>query len=502
MESFGSFSPQASLDHLAYVLYTSGSTGTPKGVLVTHRGLAALARAFRGISGIGPADRVLQFASLSFDASVREIFMTLTAGASLVVRSGPVEDAAAFLRRCHRLGLTVAGMPTAYWHLLAAVLEAGEVEPPAGLRLVTAGGERALPERWAAWGRGPGRRPRLLNCYGPTETTIVATVQEHPGGAVSTGREVPIGRPLPGWRTYVVDGDLQPLPVGAAGELLVGGVGVSRGYLGRPDLTAERFVPDPFGNPTEGLGGRLYRTGDRARWRPDGALEYLGRIDMQVKVRGFRIELGEVEAVLAAHPGVRAAAAATRADAFGNLRLVAFVVWRAGGEDAAGLHASLARRLPAWMIPSEIFPLPALPVTAAGKLDRRALERLAPPVGAAREIRPPSNPVEEGLAAIWSELLGVAPVGLDDDFFVLGGHSLLATQLVSRVRRRFGVDLPLHSLFELRTLEEQAREVLARTLGAGQPDEMDRLLAEMDDLSDEEALALLAEEEGEGGGGS
>jgi len=482
-----------SSDNPAYLLYTSGSTGTPKGVLVTHRALAAYVRAVSAIYGLGPADRAMQFASLSFDASAEEIFTALTTGASLVVRSGPAEDAATFLRRCANLGLTALSLPTAYWHLLAAALESGEAEWPAGLRMVVMGGERALPERWAAWGKGQGFRPRLFNAYGPTEATIGATFQEHPGGTLPV-REVSIGRPLPGWRAHVLDADLRPLPVGATGELFLGGVGLARGYLGDPARTAERFVPNSVG----AAGDRLYRTGDRARWRPDGTLEFAGRIDTQVKVRGFRIELGEIEAALAAQPEVREAAVVTRVEASGNARLLAFVVWRGEEGDAAGLRAALEKRLPAWMVPSGIVALDALPVTASGKLDRRALERLAPEVGAvAREIRPPSNPVEEGLAEIWSELLGVERVGLNDDFFALGGHSLLATQLVSRVRQRFGVDLPLHGLFELRTLEDLAREVLARTLEEGEGDgEMDRMLAEMDDLSDEEALALLAEEEG------
>jgi amino acid adenylation domain-containing protein/non-ribosomal peptide synthase protein (TIGR01720 family) len=484
----------ASPDHLAYVLYTSGSTGLPKGVLVTHRSLAAFTRAVRGVYGLGPADRVVQFASLSFDTSMEEIFCTLTAGGSLAVRSGLVEDAATFLRRCGALGVTWISLPTAYWHQLAAVLEEGREESPAGLRLVIIGGERALPERWAAWGRGPGARARLLNSYGPTEATIVATVEEHPGGTLPARREVPIGRPIAGWRAHVLDAGLQPLPVGASGELLLGGVGLARGYLGDPARTAERFIPDPFGPSGE----RLYRTGDRARRLPDGRLEFAGRIDTQVKVRGFRVELGEIEAALVAHPQVRDAAVATRADASGNLRLIGFVVWRAESiADPESLQAALQRRLPAWMVPSDIVALPLLPVTTAGKVDRRALARMTPERGGDREIRAPRNPVEEGLAAIWSELLGVERIGLDDDFFALGGHSLLATQLVSRVRRRFGVDLPLHGLFELRTLEDLSREVLSRTLDeGGEGENMDRLLAELDDLSDEEALALLAAEEG------
>jgi amino acid adenylation domain-containing protein/non-ribosomal peptide synthase protein (TIGR01720 family) len=487
-------SGDASPDHLAYVLYTSGSTGRPKGVLITHRSLAAYVRATQGIYGIRPADRVVQLASLSFDTSVEEIFVTLAAGASMAVRTGPLEDAATFLRRCGALGVTWLTLPTAYWHQVTATMETGEAEWPAGVRLVVIGGERALPERWAAWGRGPGARVRLLNSYGPTEATVVATIEEHPGGTLPARREVSIGRPLPGWRAHVPDPDLQPLPVGAAGELLLGGAGLARGYLGDPARTAERFIPDPYGP----AGERLYRTGDRARRLPDGRLEFAGRIDSQVKVRGFRVELGEIEAALVAHPSVQDAAVATRADASGNLRLVGFVVWCAGSAaDVADLQAALQRRLPAWMVPSEIVALDALPVTTAGKVDRRALERMTPESGGDREIREPRNLVEEGLAAIWSELLGIERIGLDDDFFVLGGHSLLATQLVSRVRRRFGVDLPLHGLFELRTLEDLSREVLSRTLDeGGEGGEMDRLMAELDDLSDEEALALLAEEEG------
>ncbi len=481
-----------SLESLAYVLYTSGSTGTPKGVLVSHRSLAAYTRAVCALYGIGPADRAIQFASLSFDASAEEIFSALAVGASLVVRSGPLEDVATFLRRATERGLTLLSLPTAYWHVLAAALAAGEVDWPAGVRLVTIGGERALPGRWADWGRGVESRARLFNAYGPTEATIAATVHEHPGTPGPAPREVPIGRPLPGWNAHVLGAGLRLPPAGAVGELYLGGVGLARGYLGDPARTAERFVPDPFG----AAGERLYCTGDLARRRPDGLLEFAGRIDRQVKVRGFRVELGEVEAALAACPAVREAAAVTRPDASGNARLSACVVWREAA-DVAGLRTLLERRLPAWMIPSEVFALDALPVTAAGKLDRRALERALPAAGGTgREIRPPGNEVEERLAAIWSELLGVEPVGLDDDFFLLGGQSLLATQLVSRVRQVFGVELPLHDLFTLRTLEAVARKVLDLTLGESEA--LDSLMDQLDGLSEEEVQALLAAEEGDG----
>jgi acyl carrier protein len=277
--------------------------------------------------------------------------------------------------------------------------------------------------------------------------------------------------------------------VGATGELCLGGDCLARGYLGRPELTAERFVPDPFGPP----GSRLYRTGDLVRRLGDGTLEFAGRADAQVKVRGFRIELGEVEAALSAHPGVQEAIATTREDASGSRRLVAFAVPKVPGDPLADLRSFLSGRLPAYMVPSDLGVLDALPVTPAGKLDRRALDAVEISRDADAGYVAPRNPVEETLAAIWAELLGVDRIGVEDDFFTLGGHSLLATQLVSRIRRQLGVDLPLHRLFELRTLSDLAREVLAKKL-EGEGGGLDALLADLDGLSDEEALALLEEE--------
>jgi acyl carrier protein len=309
---------------------------------------------------------------------------------------------------------------------------------------------------------------------------------------------VPIGHPIPGYRAYLLDEELRPVPVGAAGELYLAGAGIARGYLGRPALTAERFVPDPFASQP---GARLYRTGDRARWRPDGALEYAGRADDQLKVRGFRVEPGEIEAVLASQPGVRQAAVAPWTDPAGNVRLIAFVVPRDGHGVPGDLEAALAASLPAYMIPSEALAVPELPMTVSGKVDRRELlRRLRQAVeagegtGALRESRPYvalRNPVEGKLAAIWSELLGVPQVGVDDDFFALGGHSLSATQLASRVRRDLGVELPLARLFELRRLEDLAREVVTHQLAQEQGESLDALMADLENLTDEEALALL-----------
>ncbi len=288
---------------LAYAIYTSGSTGRPKGVLVEHRSLAHHTADAAAFFAVTPADRVLQFAAASFDASAEEIWPTLTSGAALVLRSDEmIASPRRLLDSCAELGITVLDLPTAYWHEVVAALEAGDARLPAGLRLVILGGERARPESWAAWRAHAAPGLRLVNTYGPTEATVVATRCELGAlGAPEAWRELPIGRAIAGTTAYVLSRDLAPLPAGIPGELCLGGAGLARGYLDRPGLTAERFVPDPFA----ARGARLYRTGDLARYRPDGRLEFRGRVDEQVKVRGFRVEPGEVEAVLAAHPASR-----------------------------------------------------------------------------------------------------------------------------------------------------------------------------------------------------
>ncbi len=438
--------------NLAYVIYTSGSTGKPKGVMVTHRGLSNHARLFAKRFRLGPGDRLLQFHSVSFDASAEEIFPPLVTGSTVVLRTEATADSpAAFARDAAAWGITIAALPTAFWHEVAA--EADRVEIPASLRLMVVGGERLSPTAAAAWHRAVGGRVPLVNAYGPTETTISVTAHEVPAPAEGSAREVPIGRPMLGSRGYVVDRAGQLVPPGVPGELWVGGAGVSRGYLGRPGLTAERFVPSPFGD-----GDRLYRTGDTVRWLPGGVLEYLGRADDQVKVRGFRIELGEVEAAICAFPAVREAIVVARDDAGGMKRLVAYVVGRGGaapvGDEVRGW---LRERLPEHMVPSAVVALEAFPLSPAGKVDRRALP--APDFASSAEHVAPRTATEEALAEIWSELLNVPRVGAHDGFFELGGHSLLATRVVSRVRERFGVELPLRALFEAPRLAELARRV-------------------------------------------
>ncbi|HEX8559858.1 MAG TPA: amino acid adenylation domain-containing protein [Pyrinomonadaceae bacterium] len=447
----------AAPENLAYVIYTSGSTGRPKGVMVTHGSLTNFVRAACAEYGVGPEDRVLQFASFSFDASAEEIFTSLASGATLVLRDGEAPAAPAdFLRECRRKGLTVLDLPTAYWHELAAGVTAEEWAAVTRLRLVVIGGERALPERVARWRREVGARVRLVNTYGPTEATVVATTCDLTGDAEAQGatQAAPIGRPVRNAQAYILDGRLQPAPVGVRGELHLGGAGLARGYLGRPALTAERFVPHPFSAEP---GARLYRTGDLARFLPDGRIEFLGRADEQVKVRGHRVEPGEIEAALRMHASVREAFAAAREEGAGQRRLVAYVVAARGRETTAGeLRSFLKGQLPEHMIPSSFVLLEALPLLPNGKVNRRALpapggER----AGADEPYAEPRNASERALCDIWAEVLGLGRVGRADNFFELGGDSILSIQVVGRARHA-GLELSPSQIFEHPTPAELA----------------------------------------------
>ncbi|HEY1381336.1 MAG TPA: amino acid adenylation domain-containing protein, partial [Gemmataceae bacterium] len=445
-------------DDVAYVIYTSGSTGTPKGVEVTHRNLVNLCVGVRRLLDLGPADRVLQFTSLSFDVAAEEIFPAWTVGAAVVLRpAGPPPTAAELLRFADRHGLTVLELPTAYWHDLTADLVEFPRPLPASLRAVVVGGEKARAAVAADWRRLTGGRLTWVNAYGPTETTVTSVAFAVPAGAgdpqagIPPAGEVPIGRPLANVRAYVLDAAGRPQPVGVPGELYLGGHGVARGYRNRPELTAERFVPDPF------HGGRMYRTGDRARWRPDGQLEFLGRMDDQVKVRGFRIEPGEVEAALAKHPAVRQAAVLARPDEAGRLQLVAYVVG-AGELDPAELAAVLRRGLPEFMLPAAWVVLPELPLTAGGKVDRRALPAPAT-AKAARAYVAPRKPTERKIATVWAELFNAARVGIEDNFFDLGGNSLMAVQLAARLSRALGREVSVRTILFYPTVAALAKAV-------------------------------------------
>ncbi|HEX7242948.1 MAG TPA: amino acid adenylation domain-containing protein, partial [Longimicrobiaceae bacterium] len=456
----GSAEPPAvevSPDDLAYVIYTSGSTGRPKGVAVPHRALANHVRWMQDALSLGPDDRVLQKTPTSFDASVWEFWAPLVAGATLVLaRPDGHRDPAYLAEALAGEGITVLqAVPS----LLSALLEE-DLSGAASLRRLFCGGE-ALPAELARTARER-TGAELYNLYGPTEACIDTTWARYDGEGGGSG--VPIGRPITGARVHVLDAEANPAPIGVPGELCVGGEGLARGYLGRPELTAERFVPDPF---SPEAGGRLYRTGDRARWLASGELEFLGRIDQQVKLRGFRIEPGEIEAALLGEPGVREAAVVVREDAPGDPRLVGYVVPAAGATlPAAELREGLRRRLPEHMVPGAVVVLDALPLTPAGKLDRRALPA---PAGAGEEgYAAPRTPTEEVVAGIFAEVLGAERVGAQDNFFELGGHSLLATRVVARVAPALGIELPLRVLFEAQTVAGLAARIdAARLEGEG-----------------------------------
>jgi len=449
----------------AYLIYTSGSTGAPKGVLVSHEDALAHFAAVSDLYEFTPADRVLGFAAQGFDPSLEQLIAPLVSGASLAVRDAEMWAPAEFPERIRELGVTVANPPTPYWHQLMRDADVAAAAKQA-VRLMIVGGDALHPHAARAWDALPGDAA-LLNVYGPTETVVTSTAFRFPAGYAETNEaRASVGAALAGREPRVLDGGLRPVPVGAPGELYLGGPVQARGYHRRPALTAASFLPDPFATRP---GARLYRTGDRARWRGDGTLEFLGRADEQVKVRGARVEPGEVEAALRALPSVAEGAVVAREDASGANQLVAYVVPR-GAFDASALRAELGARLPAYLVPSLVVAIGEMPRTPNGKIARRMLPAPDFAAVAAARHQPPSTPDEEMLAALWAEVLRTDAVGAGDDFFERGGHSLLATQLVSRVRATFGVELPLRAVFEAPTLREQAARVAAlRAQGQGAP---------------------------------
>ncbi len=439
-------------DHLAYVIYTSGSTGEPKGVMVEHRGVCNLALAQIGAFGVEADSRVLQFASISFDACVSEVMMALCRGAALhVVGKKSALMGEALARVLEERRITHVTLPPA---VLPGLGEAGQLS---GVGTLICAGEalpRELARRWSA-----GRR--LLNAYGPTEATVCASV--HHCHEQEQG-EPPIGRPIANTKIYILDAQRRPVPIGVAGEIYIGGVGVARGYLNRPELTAQRFEADPFSTDRQ---ARVYRTGDLGRYRTDGNIEFLGRNDDQVKVRGYRIELGEIESQLRAHAGVREAVVVAREEEGGGKRLVGYYVPEGGEEPETeslreslkeSLREHLKGRLPEYMVPAALVRLEALPLTVNGKLDRRALPAPEGEAYVHGEFEEPRGEVEIALAEIWQQLLKVERVGREDNFFKLGGHSLLAVTLIERMRQR-GLIADVRALFSTPRLWELAEEV-------------------------------------------
>ncbi|MET0621646.1 MAG: amino acid adenylation domain-containing protein [Pyrinomonadaceae bacterium] len=442
----------AGAENLAYVIYTSGSTGQPKGVAVPHRAVHNLVRGTNYVR-LEESDVVAQVSNGSFDAATFEIWGALLSGARLVIIDKDVAlSPGEFAAQLEEHGVTVMFLTTALFNHMAGELPAAFRR----LRHLLFGGEAVEP-KWVREVLSKGRPGRLLHVYGPTETTTFATFEEVTG-VEERAHTVPIGRPLTNVQTYLLDEHLRPVPVGVAGEIYVGGDGLARGYLDRPALTAERFIPDPFSAEP---GARLYRTGDSARRLPDGRIEFLGRRDEQVKIRGFRVEPGEVEALLSAHPKIARAAVVAPEDSPGERRLVAYVVLRRGEECGAGeLRRHLGARLPEYMIPSAFVQLEELPLTPGGKVDRRRLPAPdeARPVLETKFVAPRSA-VEQKVAEFCSEVLGLQSVGIEDGFFELGGHSLHATQVISRVRNYFKVELPIRLFFETPTLAALARHV-------------------------------------------
>ncbi len=424
--------PEVSLhaDNIAYAIYTSGSTGQPKAVAVSHGSLACVLGELARDYQISPADRVLQLASPGFDTSVEQVLVTLIGGATLMLPAAGTVAPTDLLRYLADQQVTVVDLTPAYWHQLLAVTEPGD-ERLRSVRLMITGGEQAsLADCRAARRAAPGGR--LLNAYGLTEATITSTLCD--AGDLITApaaASVPVGRPVRHAQVLVLDENLNPVPAGGLGEIYIGGCGVARGYLGRPELTAERFLPSGHGVMP---GSRMYRTGDLGRWRADHQLEVIGRADHQVKIRGFRVEPAEIENALVSHPGIDQAVVVPHEFGPGNRQLVAYCVGDRPSD--ASLRAFLAARVPGFMIPAVFIAIDHLPLTPGGKVDRRALP---PPAAASGSLDGGYTPIQAGMAHLWSGILGTGPVSLDDDFFKLGGNSLLAAEMLARARVMFGI---------------------------------------------------------------
>ncbi|WP_445246414.1 amino acid adenylation domain-containing protein, partial [Microcoleus sp. OTE_8_concoct_300] len=428
-------------NNLAYAIYTSGSTGKPKGVQILHSALVNFLTSMRRCPGLTDQDTLLSVTTLSFDIAALELFLPLSVGARLVILSRSVAtDGTQLLERLNNCGATVMQATPATWRLLLAVGWSGSHQMK-----ILCGGEalsRELANQLLEKGAS------LWNLYGPTETTIWSTIYK----VDNTDGTVDLGRPIANTQIYLLDEHLQPVPVGVPGELYIGGAGLARGYLNRPELTAQKFIVNPW---SQDPNARLYKTGDLARYQSDGNIEYLGRMDHQVKMRGFRIELGEIEAVLSQHPVVQQSVAIVREDIPGNQQLVAYLITHKeqAPPNASELRNFLKQQLPEYMAPSAFVTLDSLPLTPNGKIDRRALPApdTSRPFGEKGYVAP-QTPVEEMLARIWAQVLAVKEVSIHDNFFDLGGHSLLATQLISRVRDTFNVEFPLRGLFDSPTV--------------------------------------------------
>ena len=445
--------------NIVYLVYTSGSTGRPKGILIEHRSLVNAAYAFINKHRMTERDRLLQFASLSFDVAAEEFFAAWLSGSCVVMRPESVMSYADFVALLEGEAITIVNLPASFWFEWLTAIGDKELEIPNTLRRVIVGNEKTLEETLAKWQRVAGQRLEWCNAYGPSETTITASNYEP--ATTSSAREekstVPIGRPVINVEMYVLDPAHHLVPPGVAGELYIGGAGLARGYHNQPGQTAERFIPHPFSSRP---GERLYRTGDLSRFRADGNVEFLGRVDEQVKIRGFRIEVGEVEAVLAQHSGVRESVVVAREDERGSTRLIAYVVSNNGDLQTADLRNYLKQRLAEYMVPSGFVVLDSLPLTPNGKVDRRALPDGDGARGDDSEVYiAPRSSMERTIAGIWQELLKLEKVGMNDNFFGLGGHSLLLVHAQSKVTEALRVKVSMVEMFKYPTVSALAEHL-------------------------------------------
>lgn len=479
-------------ESIAYIIYTSGSTGAPKGVLISYEAITSHCLYVRDFYQLSQADRTLQFASFNFDASLEQVLSPLLAGATLILRGSAVWGPDEFKQKITDYGITVINPPTAYWDQFMQAADHFDINVQ--LRLVIVGGDLMTRDSLKLWQKKSANGTKLLNAYGPTETTITSTIYEIPQHENGDGFQhgVPIGRPLGLRSTYILDNAVMSVPIGVIGELHIGGECLARGYLNRADLTAERFIPDPF---SEIPGARLYRTGDLVRFLSDGNIEFIGRKDHQVKLRGFRVELNEIETVLNQHPKIADSAVILREDKPGDKRLAAYLV-TPDELDLMEIRNYLQQRLPDYMIPSNFKIMASLPKTPIGKVDRKVLPQPdRDDLNLTKNYVPPTNQVEQQIAGIWKEILNIEQVGIYDNFFDLGGHSLMATQITTRIKEIFHVNVALKMLFESPTVANLALIIAeAQAEKVGNEAELDQMLNDLQDLSDDEIEIMLKEE--------
>jgi amino acid adenylation domain-containing protein len=446
-------------DNLAYVIYTSGSTGRPRGVLLPHRGLTNHNRSAVALYDLTPDDRVLQMSSISFDIAVEEIFPALAAGATMVLKDEAFSlQGDEFLRWIDEQRISVLDLPTAFWHELVHQMSAtAGAALPQSLRMVILGGEKGSSKVYRAWSKIAGDRVRLINTYGPTEASVIVSAFEPARFPdVELGDSLPLGTPACNAKIILLDENLKPVPPGTPGELHIGGAPLARGYLNHPDLTAKKFIRDPFSDDPS---ARLYKTGDMARYAANGQLEFMGRVDFQVKIRGFRVEPGEIEAVLHQYPNLAEAVVISHEHSNGDKSLAAYTVWAAGHPPAshAELHNFLKQRLPEYMVPSAFITMQRLPLTVNGKVDRKALPKPDfAPVTSNASAAVPQDELQAKLIGIWQSVLGRKDLGIDDNFFEMGGYSILAARLMHRVGQAMNTTLPLALLFQAPTVAKMA----------------------------------------------